>query len=160
MAAAVADFRPAAPVAHKLKKNVDPAGFTIELEPTEDILSALTARRRTGQVVIGFAAEHVAHAPLSSAIDRAREKLRRKHLDAVVVNDISRSDIGFDVLENEVTIVTAEGEHGVPRTSKADVAAAVLDEVERLVAPVPHAEDLREGMDGAVGATAGRAARV
>jgi phosphopantothenoylcysteine decarboxylase/phosphopantothenate--cysteine ligase len=157
MAAAVADFRPAAPVAHKLKKDArrGEAGFTIELEATEDILGALAAERRPGQLVVGFAAEHGV-----GALGYGREKLRRKRLDAVVVNDISRTDVGFDVPENEVTIVTAEREHAVPRTSKARVAAAVLDEVQRLLAAATGAGGSAEGMNGAVGATAGRATRV
>ena len=154
MAAAVADFRPAAPVAHKLKKNAGLAPM-IELEPTADILSALAGKRRPDQVVVGFAAEHGA-----GALEYAREKRRRKQLDAVVVNDISRSDIGFDVPENEVTIVTAERERRVPRTSKSQVAAALLDEVERLRTAGAHAASSREGVDGAVGITAGSAARV
>ena len=173
MAAAVADFRPAAPVAHKLKKDVDPGrgGFTIELEPTEDVLTALASQRRQDQVVVGFAAEHGAHAYSEhadgaaahpeDALEHAREKLRRKRLHAIVVNDISRSDIGFDVPENEVTIVTAEGEHLVPRASKSEVAATVLDEVQRRLGTVgARTVDSREGVDGAAGATAGRAARV
>jgi phosphopantothenoylcysteine decarboxylase / phosphopantothenate---cysteine ligase len=154
MAAAVADFRPAAPVAHKLKKDVGPVP-TIELEPTVDVLSALAAARRPGQVLVGFAAEHG-----EGAVEYARGKLRRKRLDAVVVNDISRSDIGFNVADNEVTIVTALNERLVPRTSKSDVAAAVLDEVERLRAAGAQGAQSREDADGAVGATAGRAARV
>jgi phosphopantothenoylcysteine decarboxylase/phosphopantothenate--cysteine ligase len=154
MAAAVADFRPAAPVARKLKKGVDRAP-TIETEPTEDILSALASRRRPGQLLVGFAAEHG-----DGALDYAREKRERKRLDAVVVNDISRSDIGFDVPDNEVIIVTAEREHRVPRTSKSHVAAVVLDEVERLRAAGVRTASSREGVDGTVGATAGRAARV
>ena len=95
-----------------------------------------------------------------SALDYAREKRERKRLDAVVVNDISRSDIGFDVPDNEVIIVTAEREHRVPRTSKSHVAAVVLDEVERLRAAGVRTASSREGVDGTVGATAGRAARV
>ncbi|HEY5318168.1 MAG TPA: phosphopantothenoylcysteine decarboxylase, partial [Solirubrobacteraceae bacterium] len=154
MAAAVADFRPAAPVDRKLKKDVGPA-LTIETEPTEDILGALAPRRRPGQLVVGFAAEHG-----SGALDYAREKRRRKRLDAVVVNDISRADIGFEVPENEVTIVSAESERRVPRASKAHVAAAVLDEVGRLRAMSAAAADSREDVDGAVRSTAGRAARV
>ena len=75
----------------------------------------------------GRAAEHGA-----GAERRAREKLRRKGLDAVVVNDISRGDIGFDVDHNEVTVLTASGERRVERASKPAVAAAILDEVERL----------------------------
>ncbi|MEA2197407.1 MAG: phosphopantothenoylcysteine decarboxylase / phosphopantothenate---cysteine ligase [Solirubrobacteraceae bacterium] len=162
MAAAVADFRPAAPVAEKLKKSLDPgrARVTLELETTDDILGTLAARRRPDQVVVGFAAEHG-----EDALAYAREKRGRKHLDAIVVNDISRTDIGFDVPENEVTIVTAAGERRVARTSKSRVAAAVLDEVERLGELVgsavdARAGDAREGANGAVGATAGSAARV
>jgi phosphopantothenoylcysteine decarboxylase/phosphopantothenate--cysteine ligase len=160
MAAAVADFRPAAPVADKLKKDAGPVP-TIELEPTEDILSALAHTRRPAQLLVGFAAEHG-----PGALAYAREKLERKRLDAVVVNDIARSDIGFDVPDNEVTIVTAASEHPVPRASKGHVAAAVLDQLQRLgagAAPAPGAAKppkAREESDGAVGATAGRAARV
>ena len=91
------------------------------------MLAALTARRRPEQTLVGFAAEHGA-----GAEERAREKLRRKGLDAVVVNDISRGDIGFDVDHNEVTVLTASGERRVERASKPAVAAAILDEVERL----------------------------
>ena len=65
----------------------------------------------------------------------ARAKLERKGLDAVVVNDISRKDIGFDAEDNEVTIVTASGRRDVPHGPKSAVAAAVLDEVERLRTP-------------------------
>jgi phosphopantothenoylcysteine decarboxylase/phosphopantothenate--cysteine ligase len=157
MAAAVADFRPAAPVTHKLKKDVDPghSAPTLELEPTADILSALIPGRRAGQVMVGFAAEHG-----PGALEYAREKRERKQLDAIVMNDISRSDIGFDVPDNEVTIVTAEREQRVPRTSKSQVAAAVLDEVERLSAARAQVASSREGVDGAVGITAGSAARI
>ncbi len=76
---------------------------------------------------MGFAAEHG-----EDAVEAARGKLTGKRLDALVVNDISRSDIGFDVDANEVTILTAAGERHVPRASKAEVAAAILDAVERL----------------------------
>jgi phosphopantothenoylcysteine decarboxylase/phosphopantothenate--cysteine ligase len=125
MAAAVADFRPAAPVADKLKKD---AGVPppIPLERTEDVLSALSAMRRPGQVLVGFAAEHGA-----GAVAYGRGKLEAKQLDAVVVNDISRPDIGFDSDSNEVVIVTAEGERRVPRASKEQVADAVLEEAAR-----------------------------
>jgi phosphopantothenoylcysteine decarboxylase/phosphopantothenate--cysteine ligase len=126
MAAAVADFRPAAPAAEKISKS-GRDGLTLELEATTDILAELAEEQRPGRLVVGFAAEHG-----DGAVDRARGKLERKGLDAVVVNDISRADIGFDVDENEVTIVTAGGEEQVPRGSKAEVAAAILDLVERL----------------------------
>jgi phosphopantothenoylcysteine decarboxylase/phosphopantothenate--cysteine ligase len=125
MAAAVADFRPAAPVERKLKKDAD-APEAIELERTEDILSALAANRRPDQVLVGFAAEHG-----EGAVGYGRAKLAAKGLDAVVVNDISRPDIGFDAEANEVVIVTPGGELAVSRASKQQVADAVLDEVER-----------------------------
>jgi phosphopantothenoylcysteine decarboxylase/phosphopantothenate--cysteine ligase len=133
MAAAVADFRPVAPagppgqpISGKLKK----AGrehLRLELEATTDVLSALAAHRRPGQTLVGFAAEHG-----EGAIAYGRGKLDAKGLDAVVVNDISRSDIGFEVDRNEVTIVTAGGDDHVALASKASVAEQILDAVERL----------------------------
>jgi phosphopantothenoylcysteine decarboxylase/phosphopantothenate--cysteine ligase len=98
----------------------------VQLEPTEDIVAAVAAGRRPDQTVVGFAAEHG-----EGAVERGRAKLVRKGLDAVVVNDISRGDIGFDSAENEVTIVFADGIREVGRGPKSEVAAAILDEVER-----------------------------
>jgi phosphopantothenoylcysteine decarboxylase/phosphopantothenate--cysteine ligase len=127
MAAAPADFRPATTAAGKIARESDDAGgFTLDLEPTEDIVAAVAAARRRDQTVVGFAAEHG-----EGAVERGRAKLARKGLDAVVVNDISRADIGFDSSENEVTIVLADGEREVGRRPKPEVAAAILDEVER-----------------------------
>ncbi|MGO9754568.1 MAG: bifunctional phosphopantothenoylcysteine decarboxylase/phosphopantothenate--cysteine ligase CoaBC [Solirubrobacteraceae bacterium] len=142
MAAAVADFRPAAPVEHKLKK--DGGAPAIELELTEDVLSTLAPQRRPGQLIIGFAAEH-GHGALRYGAD----KLARKGLDAIVVNDISRPEIGFDVDDNEVTILTRGGRDvHVPRDSKEAVAGAVLDEVTRLL--VRSGEE-RDGVARAAG---------
>ena len=129
MAAAPSDFRPASPTDAKIPREGS-HGLNIELEPTTDIVAAVAADRRPDQTVIGFAAEHG-----DGAVERGREKLVRKALDAVVVNDISRSDIGFDSTDNEVTIVLAEGERQVGRRPKTEVAAAILDEVERLRTP-------------------------
>jgi phosphopantothenoylcysteine decarboxylase/phosphopantothenate--cysteine ligase len=126
MAAAVADYRPSEAAAAKLKKDRSET-LTLTLERTDDIISALAAARRPEQTLVGFAAEHG-----EGAVAYGREKLRRKGLDAVVVNDIGRKDIGFEGVENEVTIVTASGERHVPRTSKAAVARAVLDAVSDL----------------------------
>jgi phosphopantothenoylcysteine decarboxylase/phosphopantothenate--cysteine ligase len=133
MAAAVADFTPAEPANGKIKKSTHER-LELVLEPTADVLSGLAARRRDGQTLVGFAAEHG-----EQALECARGKLTGKSLDALVVNDISRSDIGFDVDANEVTILTAGsregveiGERHVPRASKAQVAAAILDTVEFL----------------------------
>jgi len=127
MAAAVADFRPAHPVAHKIKKTTSAgAPAAIELETTDDILTSLGTQRRPGQVVVGFAAEHG-----QGAVDYGRGKLEAKGLDVVVVNDISRGDIGFEAELNEVVIVTKDGERRIPRASKDEVAEAVLNAVER-----------------------------
>jgi phosphopantothenoylcysteine decarboxylase / phosphopantothenate---cysteine ligase len=126
MAAAVADFRPAEAVEDKIVKT-GRDGLALELEPTEDVLAALARARGRGQTLIGFAAEHG-----EGAVERGRAKLERKGLDAIVVNDISRPEIGFDAADNEVTIVTAAGERHVPLGSKQAVAAAILDEVEAL----------------------------
>lgn len=134
MAAAVADFRPAAPLTRKLKKTGPEALTSVALEPTEDVLLTLTAARRQGQLLIGFAAEHG-----EQALEYGREKLRRKGLDAIVVNDISRAGIGFDAEQNEVVILSRDGEsREVARASKAAVAAAILDEVERLRVAAPR----------------------
>jgi phosphopantothenoylcysteine decarboxylase/phosphopantothenate--cysteine ligase len=129
MAAAVVDFRPAAPFAGKLTKGAED-DLQLALDRTPDILAGLAAQRRPGQTIVGFAAEHG-----DGAVARGREKLVRKGLDGVVVNDISRSDIGFDAADNEVTIVTAAGETHVALASKAAVARAVLEAVMRLRAP-------------------------
>jgi phosphopantothenoylcysteine decarboxylase / phosphopantothenate---cysteine ligase len=132
MAAAVADFRPAAPAGTKLKKDAADAPDAIALEATPDVLTSLAATRRPDQTVVGFAAEHG-----GGALAYAREKLARKRLDAIVVNDISRPDIGFDSVENEVTIVTPDGERPVARAPKVEVAAAILDVVAELRGGAP-----------------------
>lgn len=126
MAAAVADFRPAAPAGGKIKKG-GREGLQIELEPTADVLKGLAQQRRPEQTLVGFAAEHGAE-----AIELGRGKLSAKRLDALVVNDISRTDIGFESADNEVAILTADGEQQVAKASKAQVADAILDAVERL----------------------------
>ena len=126
MAAAVSDFRPAAPLDDKIKKG-GRDGLALELEPTTDILSALAEIRRQGQTLVGFAAEHG-----GDPAEHGRVKLERKGVDAVVVNDISDPAIGFESSDNEVTIVTAAGAKRVPRGPKAEVAAAIIDAVEDL----------------------------
>jgi phosphopantothenoylcysteine decarboxylase/phosphopantothenate--cysteine ligase len=134
MAAAVADFRPANPASIKLKKTAADAPTDIRLEQTDDVLSGLAAKRRPGQILVGFAAEHGA-----GALEYGRGKLKSKGLDAVVVNDISRPEIGFDSSENEVTIVTADGgEHAIAQTTKRSIAEAVLDTVSALTPLAPR----------------------
>jgi phosphopantothenoylcysteine decarboxylase / phosphopantothenate---cysteine ligase len=126
MAAAVADFRPGSAADTKLKKG-EREELVVTLERTPDILSSLAATRRAEQTVVGFAAEHG-----ERALAYGRDKLARKGLDAVVVNDIARTDIGFEGADNEVTIISGAGERHVPRASKAEVARAVLEVVSDL----------------------------
>src|SRR3954453_14180919 len=138
MAAAVSDFRPAAPEDGKVKKD-GRDGLDLRLEPTADILAGLAAGRRAGQTLVGFAAEHGAQ-----AVHHGRDKLGRKGLDAVVVNDVSQPGIGFDSADNEVTIVPAAGERHVAKASKAEVARAILDTVQELRARAPEPAGPRE----------------
>jgi len=126
LAAAVADYRPADVVSGKRPK--DAAGWTLELEPTVDIARTLGARKRPGQVLVAFGAEHG-----EAGLERKRAMLEGKNVDLVVYNDVSRTDIGFDAPENEVVLVTRAGERRVPKASKQAVAAAILDEAERLL---------------------------
>ena len=126
MAAAVADFRAAEIEAGKMQREGAEA-VRLDLERTEDVLGGVARLRTNEQTLVGFAAEHGAE-----AIGRAREKLERKGLDAIVFNDVSRSDIGFDSEQNEVVIVDREGEHRVELGPKRDVADAILDRVEAL----------------------------
>jgi phosphopantothenoylcysteine decarboxylase / phosphopantothenate---cysteine ligase len=125
MAAAPADFRPKHAEREKIHRE-GTGGIELDLEATEDILAGLASRRRDGQTIVGFAAE------TNSGVDRARVKLRRKGADAIVLNDVSRSEIGFESGENEVVIVERDGEHQVPLASKEAVADAILDRVEAL----------------------------
>jgi phosphopantothenoylcysteine decarboxylase/phosphopantothenate--cysteine ligase len=120
MAAAVADFRPKAPNESKMKKE---AGVPdLLLEPTPDILAELGERRRTGQFLVGFAAE------TDNVEEAGREKLRSKHLDALVANAVGRDGTGFGSETNEATIILADGEDVPMRSwSKAELASAVCD---------------------------------
>ena len=127
MAAAVADYRPAVALAEKRYK--DAAGWTVELEPTTDVLAALGARRHPGQVLVGFAADHG-----DRGLQRAREKRTRKNVDLIVFNDVSVDGIGFDATDNAVTLVSGTPpEQVVARQSKSEIAASILDAVEQLV---------------------------
>ena len=126
MAAAVGDYRAVQPLESKRSKNGE--GWTVELEPTADVLASLGAGRRPGQVIVGFAADEGA-----DGLERARAKRAAKNADLVVFNDVSQEGIGFDAPDNEVVIVSSNGDHRVAKASKPAVAAAILDEVERLL---------------------------
>jgi phosphopantothenoylcysteine decarboxylase / phosphopantothenate---cysteine ligase len=126
MAAAVADYRPSSPSPDKRPK--DGSAWSVALEPTADVLAALGAARRTGQVLVGFAADAG-----TGGLERAREKRLAKNADLFVFNDVSRHDIGFDTPDNEVVVLSNNGERTIEKAPKRVVAAAVLDEVERLL---------------------------
>ncbi|HXL81775.1 MAG TPA: bifunctional phosphopantothenoylcysteine decarboxylase/phosphopantothenate--cysteine ligase CoaBC [Pyrinomonadaceae bacterium] len=129
-AAAVADYRPTAPALQKIKKT--DTEITIKLKRTEDILGDVAALKRDDLLVIGFAAE------TENILGNAREKLRRKNLDAIVANDVTRAGVGFDTITNEVTVISRDREAPihVPLMPKTNVANIILDEVVRLRARV------------------------
>jgi phosphopantothenoylcysteine decarboxylase/phosphopantothenate--cysteine ligase len=126
MAAAVADFRPAEPSEHKLKK--DRGVPVVELVPTVDILAGLGRSKPDGQVLVGFAAE------TQDLVANAADKLTRKNLDLIVANDVSKTDVGFEHDTNEVVIIASDGtRHDVPLSTKRDVARVVLDAVQTIL---------------------------
>jgi phosphopantothenoylcysteine decarboxylase / phosphopantothenate---cysteine ligase len=129
MAAAVADFRPARAVTQKIKKI---SGLpSIDLEPTSDILSAVSQRRaQTGspRIVVGFAAE------TQDLLTNAGTKLKSKQLDLMVANDISQAGSGFGVDTNQVTLLYPDGQSmPLPLSSKSDVAERIINEVIKLL---------------------------
>ena len=126
MTAAVADYRPASRIDGKRGKDDRP--WQLELEPTEDILRALTAKTANGRVVVGFAAETGV-----DGLERARTKRTSKEVDLLVYNDVGDPDIGFESSENEVVILSDEGERHVRRAPKERIAAEILDDVERVL---------------------------
>ena len=129
MAAAVADYTPVERAGQKVSKEGDE--LTLRLKKTPDILAELGRRRMTrgeGPILVGFAAE------TEDMVRRAIAKRDQKHLDFIVANDVSRSDAGFDVDLNQVTIVGPEGPEALPLQTKSRVAMEILDRVERLVA--------------------------
>jgi len=117
--AAVSDYRAKSPAPQKIKRK---GAMTLELEATADILKEVTLRK-TSQIVIGFAAE------TENVLENARQKLAAKHLDAIVVNDVSREGVGFDSERNAVTIITHHEVIEVPETTKWEVAQRVLDQI-------------------------------
>jgi phosphopantothenoylcysteine decarboxylase/phosphopantothenate--cysteine ligase len=122
MAAAVADFRPAAVHPGKIKKQEGPPA--VKLEPTEDILAEVSRRRRDDQIIVGFAAE------TEDVLGNAAAKLRAKHMDLLVANDVSKDGAGFDVDTNIVTLLFPGGNKTpLEKMSKLEVANRVLDEI-------------------------------
>ena len=120
--AAVSDYRAKSASLQKIKRK---GPIALELEPTADILKEIS-RHKQSQIIVGFAAE------TENVLENARQKLAAKHLDAIVVNDVSREGIGFDSDRNEVTIITQDEVIEVPETTKWEVAQRVLDHVVRI----------------------------
>jgi phosphopantothenoylcysteine decarboxylase/phosphopantothenate--cysteine ligase len=121
MAAAVADYRPAAPHAKKIKRGGD--RLTVELVPTPDILSEL-GHEGGKRVLVGFAAE------TDGLIENARAKLARKHVDMIVANDVTQKGAGFDGDTNIVTLLLRDGRDApLPKMTKFEVANRILDHV-------------------------------
>ena len=128
MSAAVADYTPAEPAAQKVKKGDGP--LTITLQRTKDILGELgklPSRRQKVPVLVGFAAE------TRDVVAYAQDKLKQKGVDLIVANDVSRTDAGFDVDTNAVTLVSSNGVEDVALQAKSAVAAKILDRVEQLL---------------------------
>jgi phosphopantothenoylcysteine decarboxylase/phosphopantothenate--cysteine ligase len=122
-AAAVSDFRVVSAAQQKIKRN---GPMSLDLEPTTDILAEVVAKRRPGQLMVGFAAE------TQNAIENGRAKLNQKGIDAIVVNDVSQPGIGFDSERNAVTILTAAEQIEVPEASKVRISHRILDVVLKL----------------------------
>jgi len=122
-AAAIADYRPAQRAAQKIKKLEE--SVTLTLERTPDVLANVAAARTNGLLVVGFAAE------TENVIANAREKLHAKKLDAIVANDVTRADSGFDTTTNAITIITASNAEPVelPAVSKSEAANRILDTI-------------------------------
>lgn len=132
MSAAVADYTPASPAVTKVKKGEGP--LTITLNRTRDILAdvgKLPSRKQRMPVLVGFAAE------TTDVIVYAQSKLQQKGADLIVANDVSRSDAGFDVETNAVSLVSAAGVEEVPLQAKSAVAARILDRVEQFLIAIP-----------------------
>jgi phosphopantothenoylcysteine decarboxylase/phosphopantothenate--cysteine ligase len=119
-AAAVADFRPAAVSTEKLRRE---GKLTLELEPTEDILRKVAVARRPGTLIIAFAAETTAD------VNRAREKMAAKQADAILLNDISGAETGFDSDRNAGTLITADSVLELPSMPKREMADRILDQL-------------------------------
>jgi phosphopantothenoylcysteine decarboxylase/phosphopantothenate--cysteine ligase len=118
-AAAIADYRPAQREAQKMKKSN--RSITLTLERTPDVLSQVATSRANGMLVVGFAAE------TENVLDNARDKLRSKKLDAIVANDVSRPDSGFDTATNKIAIITNDDSIELPTLSKREAADRILD---------------------------------
>jgi len=134
MAAAVADYTPEDGAAAKKIGKTD-APLTMTFVRTPDILASLGRARGDAAtpILVGFAAE------TGDPRERARRKLASKQVDLIVANDVSREDAGFDTETNAAVLVSADEEVELPLQPKTQMAAAILDRVEQLLARIPAA---------------------
>jgi phosphopantothenoylcysteine decarboxylase / phosphopantothenate---cysteine ligase len=123
-AAAIADYRPEQRAQQKIKKSNE--SITLTLERTPDVLSQVAASRANGMLVVGFAAE------TENVVENAKEKLRSKKLDAIVANDVSRADSGFDTATNKIAIITDSDSVELPVMTKSEAADRILDAIVRI----------------------------
>ena len=123
-AAAIADYRPAQRAEQKIKKSNE--SITLTLERTPDVLSQVAASRANGMLVVGFAAE------TENVVENAKEKLRSKKLDAIVANDVSRVDSGFDTATNKIAIITDSDLVELPLMAKSEAADRILDAIVKI----------------------------
>jgi phosphopantothenoylcysteine decarboxylase/phosphopantothenate--cysteine ligase len=123
-AAAIADYRPAQRAEQKIKKSNE--SITLTLERTPDVLSQVAASRANGMLVVGFAAE------TENVLENAKEKLHSKKLDAIVANDVSHEDSGFDTATNKIAIITSKDSVELPLMSKGEAADRILDAIVRI----------------------------
>jgi phosphopantothenoylcysteine decarboxylase/phosphopantothenate--cysteine ligase len=126
MAAAVADYRPSEARADKRPKGE--GAWQLELEPTDDVLRTLGEQSANGRLLVGFAAETG-----EDGLARARAKRTGKNADLVVYNDVARSDVGFESVENEVVLISEAGERKVEKAPKERIAVEIWDEIQRLL---------------------------
>ena len=119
-AAAVADYRPEAVAAQKIKKQDKGDALTLKLTRNPDILAAVAASSARPTLVVGFAAE------TEALLDNARTKLDKKSVDLIIANDVSRTDIGFNSEQNQVVVVSRAGAEPMPLGSKLQVAQALV----------------------------------
>jgi len=136
-AAAVADYKPLAAAEQKIKKSSDT--MTLQLVKNPDIVSHVANSDQRPAVVVGFAAE------TEKVLDHARDKLERKGLDAIVANDVSRADIGFNSDNNAVTIINRTSVNTIPAASKQVVAQKLIDEFSQMLGQIHPARDNGRG---------------
>jgi phosphopantothenoylcysteine decarboxylase/phosphopantothenate--cysteine ligase len=127
MAAAVADFAPSSPAKQKIKKGAEKKNLELQLASTPDILSSL-GQKKNGTVLVGFALE------TEDEVKNAREKLKKKNLDFIVLNSLADQGAGFGSDTNVVTIIDKKGAiEKLPLMSKFDVANEILNRVKNLL---------------------------